>query len=312
MIFILCVLIAFCLILKGGDLLVESSIWLAEKAKIPSLVVGATVVAIATTFPEVSVAIFSGASGADGLALNTALGSMVCNFALVLGLSFLLVPSTISKSGLLKKAAYFILALCILTLLSLDQHLGVVDAIFLLAIFSLFILSNFLEARAANDVAAKFDSSPSWFKTIFQFVISAFSIGFGASVLVSNIDTLSGLLGVSEGVLGVFVIAVGTNIPEFVTTMTAIRLKNSGIGIGNIFGASIIDATMLIAVTVFSGGQGGISIPIKLVALTVVTLLLITTTVVFPINKNERSSRLQGVVLVALFIIYSIILTKIS
>ena len=313
MVCILCVIFAFVLILKGGDLLVESSIWFSKKANIPSLVVGATVVAIATTFPEVSVSIFSGIQGAENLAINTALGSMVCNFALVLGLSFLLIPSHISKSGLKKKVCFFVMSIMCLFMFALDQELGFLDACLLFLIFIIYIIVCILEARNKNihEVINK-ESIPTWKKTITQFVISAFAIGFGANVLVSNIDNLSVLLGISEGLLGVFIISVGTNIPEFVTTMTAIKLKDSEIGIGNIFGASIIDSTMLIAVTVFAGQSNSIRIPIKLVLLTVPLLILITAIISIPILRKEKSNRIQGLLLIILFLIYSIILTKIS
>lgn len=313
MICILCVVFAFILILKGGDLLVESSIWFSKKANIPSLVVGATVVAIATTFPEVSVSIFSGIKGAETLAINTALGSMVCNFALVLGLAFLIAPSHISKSGLKKKLLFFLISIICVFLFALDQKLGLLDACLLFLIFIIYIVVCIIEARNKNiKETINKDCLPTWKKTIIQFVISAFAIGFGANVLVSNIENLSALLGISEGLLGVFVIAVGTNIPEFVTTMTAIKLKDSEIGIGNIFGASIIDSTMLIAVTVFAGQSNSIRTPIRLVMLTVPLLILITAIISIPVLRKEKSNRIQGFLLIILFLIYSIILTKIS
>lgn len=312
----MCVIVfvlSFILILKGGDMLVESSVWFASKSKIPPMVVGATIVAIATTFPETTVSFFSGLSGAESLAVNTAIGSMMCNFALVLGISFILTPSKISKTNFMSKVVFFVLALIVLFVLGLDQRLGLVDAFILLIVFIVFIIMNFIEAKNSDYISIEEKIIvPGWFKTIFQFLISAFAIGYGANLLVKNVDRLSSILGISEGVFGLIIISVGTNIPEFVTTLTSIRLKNSAIGIGNIFGSSIIDATMLISITVFSNKNTYVNLPIKVLLLTVPMLILITAIIVFPIIKNGKSNRKQGILLVVLFLVYSILMAKIS
>ena len=102
-------ILGFVLILKGGDMLVESSVNLAKKTKIPPMVVGATVVAIATTFPETTVSLISSFKGVEEVGINTAIGSMVCNFTIVLGVSFLLLPSKISANNFVSKIIYFCL-----------------------------------------------------------------------------------------------------------------------------------------------------------------------------------------------------------
>ena len=307
---IVSVIFAFILILKGGDLLVESSVWLAKKAKIPSIIVGATIVAIATTFPEISVSIISGVSGLESIAINTALGSMISNFTLVLGLSFLVCPSKIYGGRLKSKLVFYIFAIMLLTIVALDQKVTRFDAILLLLFFIAFVIFNIFDARNSVEEETK-EFLPSWFITITQFVISALAIGFGANVLVASIDELSVIFGINEGLLGVFIIAVGTNIPEFVTTMTAIKMGNAEMGIGNIFGSSLIDATILIALTALSKASGWVTIPIKLLILTMLLLLVIVLVVAVPIIKKSKSSRVQGLTLIVIFLIYSLLLIKI-
>ena len=307
---IVSVIFAFILILKGGDLLVESSVWLAEKAKIPSIIVGATVVALATTFPEISVSIISGMSGREAISVNTALGSMISNFTLVLGFSFLISPSVISNGKLKSKLIFYVCALLLLTLLSIDQKIGKFDAILLLLFFIAFLVFNIFDAKNSHVNETK-DSLPSWLVTVLQFTISALAIGFGANVLVSSIDELSEIFGVSEGLLGVFIISVGTNIPEFVTTMSAIKMGNAEMGIGNIFGSSFIDATLLISATALAK-SGFVSIPIKLIILTMSLLFLIVIVVALPIIKKGRSSRGQGACLIAIFLLYLVLLTQVA
>lgn len=309
LLYLIIFMLSFIIILKGGDFLVESSIWLSKKAGIPSMVVGATIVALATTFPETSVSFFSGLKGAEELAVNTAIGSMVCNFALVLGLSFLVMPAKVSKNNFISKVIYFIFALIIMFALGLDGKFGFVDAIILAVIFIIFILMNFFSGN--KEEKSKLEPAldvPSWIKIIAQFFLSAFSIGFGANLMVTNVEELSSILGISEGIFGLFIISVGTNIPEFVTTITSIKLKNSEIGIGNIFGSSIIDATLLIAVTVFSSKNNNVVMPLKALLLTVPMLLLITFIIVFPIIRSGKSNRKQGIFLILLFILYTILM----
>ena len=303
------VFFAFILILKGGDLLVESSVWLAQKAKIPTIIVGATIVAIATTFPEISVSIISGASGRDSIAINTALGSMISNFTLVLGLSFLFCPSCVEGGRMKSKLVFYVIAILLLAVLSFDQQINKLDAIILLLFFVVFLVFNIFDAKNAAQDETK-EVLPSWCITIVQFFISAMAIGFGANVLVESIDELSAIFGVSEGVLGVFIISVGTNIPEFVTTMSAIKMGNDEMGIGNIFGSSIIDATLLIGVTSLAKTSGGVAIPIKLLIMTVTLLVLIVLVVALPIIKNNKTFRHQGVSLLIIFLIYSFILVN--
>jgi len=288
-------------------MLVESAIWLSKKTKIPSMVVGATIVALATTFPETSVSFFSGLNGAEELALNTAIGSMLSNFALVLGISFLVKPVKVSKNNFSGKVVYFLLCTIILFILGIDGKISLFDAIILAIVFVLFLIINFCSCKD-TDIKPLESLEPAkdirWPKIILQFFISAFSIGFGANLMVSNVDKLSQMLNVSEGVFGMFIISVGTNIPELVTTLTAAKQNDAEIGIGNIFGSSIIDATLLISVSVFACQQNLIFMPIKLLIITIIMLVIITIIIVVPIIKNGTTNRWQGVVLLVLFLIY--------
>lgn len=303
---------AFFLILKGGDLLVESAVNFASKTKIPSFVVGSTIVAIATTMPEMSVSIASGVSGESVLAVNTAIGSMMCNFALVLGIVFLLFPSSIGTRGLVSKVLIFLACVITMFILGIDGSFGLVDAIILSTLFVVNIVISIFEGRKFDEPVNTLVSDEPWWKIIIQFVVSTFAIGFGANVLVGNVEELSAILGVSEGIVGMFIIAIGTNIPELVTTISAVKLADTEIGVGNIFGASIIDSTLLIGVTVLSSNSFLVAIPKLLILVTVPSLFLITFIIASPILKNNKSSRIQGVILLIVFIIYSLILAKIS
>ena len=133
-------LLGFVLILKAGDLLVESSVWIAEITKIPAMIIGATVVSIATTFPETTVAVLASLKGQEELALNTSVGSIICNFTLVLGLAFSILPSNINASRFSSKTRYFLIVLIVITLFCFWPSITFVHGIMLLVLFVVFYL----------------------------------------------------------------------------------------------------------------------------------------------------------------------------
>ena len=303
-------LLGLLLILKGGDLLVESSIWFGLKTKIPSIVIGATIVAVATTFPETTVSVIASFGGNTDLAVNTAIGAMISNFTLVLGISFLIYPCAIKTDGFSSKSKFFIATLLLLLLLSVDGKLSIIDSIILLVTFALFIFFNIFEAKKfkQNLEFSNEEKTPSWLYIIIQFVLSAFAIGFGAKVMVNNVLKISQMLNINEQFLGMTVIAIGTNLPELVTSISSIKMRNPEIGIGNIFGASIINCTMLLSLVSVCSPQKILSISLGSLIFSIITLLFITATIAIPIKNKNKSSRLQGGILIATYILYSVIM----
>lgn len=305
-------ILGFVLILKGGDILVSSSVKLASKAKIPPMIVGATIVSIATTFPETTVSLISSFKGVEEIGINTVIGSTVCNFTIVLGMSFLIYPTRVSSSGFLSKIVYFLVCVVALFVFGINGVIGVVEAVVLLLMLVGFVLINLREVKTENattDVAGLKDS---WAKIIVEFVISALAIGLGAIVLVENVDAISEMIGVKSGVVSFVIIAIGTNIPELVTTFTSVKLESPEIGIGNIFGASIIDCTLLIACSVFASAGLVVNVSKLLILFTMPTLILITTIIAFPIIRSGKTTRLQGAMLVVIYILYTyLICTKV-
>lgn len=303
---ILVFVLGLVLILKGGDMLVSSSVKLAGKAKIPPMIVGATIVSIATTFPETTVSLVSCFRGVEEVGINTAIGSIVCNFTIVLGASFLLMPTKINSTDFLPKILYFCLCVIVLLFVGLDGKLTWFEGVILMVTLLGFIILNIKEAKNDKTDSAQFEviTTP-WHQIIVEFLVSAFAIGLGAVVLVNNVDIISEMLGVRSEIVSFVIIAVGTNIPELVTTITSVKLKNPEIGIGNIFGASIIDCTLLIAGSVFVSRANFITVSKLLLIITVPTLLLITAVITLPIIKKNKTFRLQGLALILIYIFYT-------
>ncbi len=301
-------LLGFVLILKAGDLLVESSVWIAEITKIPSMIIGATVVSVATTFPETTVAILASLSGQEELALNTSVGSIICNFTLVLGIAFTALPSVMNVERFSGKIKYFLFVLVIITMLSLFKAINYIEGILLLLLFITFMFLNVKEAKKSNFDLSVGSLRPATWYVIFQFIISAVCIAFGASVLVKNTKAISNVIGLSEEFVGLFLIALGTNIPEIVTAITSVRKKTPEIGVGNIFGASIINATMLIGISSILAPDKMISINNFMRFVSIPIMFLTLFVVWYPIKIKGKSSRLQGIILLLIYVIYSLLM----
>lgn len=305
-------ILGFILILKGGDILVSSAVNLANKAKIPPMIVGATIVSIATTFPETTVSLISSFKGVEEIGINTAIGSTVCNFTIVLGSSFLLTPTRVSSGGFVSKIIFFLVCVVTLFAFGINGTFGVLEAVLLLILLLGFVILNIKEAQNDNNNFQVVKVSDSWLKIITEFLLSALAIGLGAMVLVENVDAISEMIGVKSGVVSFVIIAIGTNIPELVTTFTSVKLDSPEIGIGNIFGASIIDCTLLIACSVFASAGQMISVSKLLILFTMPTLILITCIIALPIIKRGKTTRLQGVALIIIYIIYTyLVCTKV-
>lgn len=245
------------LIVKGGDFFVDAAVWIAEISGVPQFIIGATVVSFATTLPELLVSLIAAFDGKVEMAAGNAIGSVTANVALIMSISILAVPAVIKRSQIAAKSLLLILVCAALALLSLDGSLSILDSILLLVLFAVFMGENVFAAKKSIHAPASQRRRPGKTETlrnIALFIIGIAGIVVGAQLLVDNGSALARLLGVPESVIGVTMIAVGTSLPELVTTITAIVKKQSSLSIGNIIGANIIDLAIILPLcAVFSG-----------------------------------------------------------
>ena len=237
------------LVIKGGDWFVDSASWFAEATGIPKFVVGATVVSFATTLPELLVSVRAAMNGSAQLAIGNAIGSVTANTTLIMGVSLVAMAGVVSRKEFSLKGGLLLASVIGLTLLSLSGSLPVWSAFILWAIFLIFMISNLLEGKKSAAITVEktetFDKKEVPNKVLF-FVLGTASIVFGAEFLVSSGKTLAAGIGISEAIIGFTVIALGTSLPELVTTLTAIRKKENSLSVGNIVGANIIDTTLIL------------------------------------------------------------------
>ena len=243
-------------IIKGGDWFVDSASWFAEATGIPKFVVGATVVSFATTLPELLVSVRAAMNGSAQLAIGNAVGSVTANTTLIMGVSLVAMAGVVNRKSFSLKGGLLLAAAIGLTVLSLSGALPTWSAYVLWAIFLVFMISNLVEGKkaSANDEIDTYEKKEVPKKILF-FVLGTAGIVLGAEFLVGSGQTIARGMGISEAIIGFTVIALGTSLPEFVTTLTAIRKKESGLSVGNIVGANIIDLTLILPLCAIINGQ---------------------------------------------------------
>lgn len=323
--------VGIAVIVKGGDLFVDAASWFAEVSGIPKLIVGATVVSFATTLPELLVSCFAAVQarkaadvGLVDMALGNAIGSVTANLGLIFAIALIAMPTVIRRKDYLLKMLLMLAAAVITVLFSLlDNGIGWVASLLLLVIFVIAMTDNIRSAvvsmraeRAqlaasgaaggAEGVAVKVKPTAKVIViNLVKFVLGAVGIVWGADLLVDNGSLLAELCGISDRVISVTIIAIGTSLPELVTTVTAIIKKQASLSAGNILGANIIDLTLILPVcSVIYGGK----LPVvgSTGTLDMPACLLIGALAVFPTLITKKFSRWQGLLMLAVYVAYMV------
>lgn len=295
------------LIVKGGDFFVDAAEWIAEVSGIPKLIIGATIVSVATTLPELLVSTIAAAQGKTEMAVGNAVGSVTANIGLILAISVLFMPSVIRRRDYLTKSILMIAASVIVLIGGVVGEISLAIAIVLLAVFAVFVYENIRGAKKSEEKHES-DGKPETTKKVVivntvKFIAGAAGIVIGAQLLVNNGSEIARLLGVSERIIGVTIVAVGTSLPELVTTVTAIAKKQSSISVGNILGANILDLTLILPTCSLVSGK---SLPVSglSAALDLPMCLIVGLIAVVPMIISSKFRRWQGVCLLLVFSVY--------
>lgn len=321
---ILLFLIGIVLIVKGGDFFVDAAAWMAKASGIPQVIIGATIVSLATTLPEMLVSVIAAVDGKVDMAVGNAVGSVTANIGLIMALSLLFMPGIINRKDYVPKS---ILMFCSSLVIVASGRVGSID-LFLSAVlmifFVLFLIENIRSTQrsinkntaalhAAENTAtvslpaSKTDTEKSVVITnIIKFIAGTIGIVVGANLLVNNGSELARYIGISERIIGVTLVAVGTSLPELVTTITAIVKKQSSLSIGNILGANIIDLTLILPISMFCAGKP-LPIAISSATLDFPACLLVGCIAVIPMMITSRFKRWQGFALLAVYTIYLVL-----
>lgn len=298
------------LIFKGGDLFVDSAAWIAEASGIPKFIIGATVVSLATTMPELLVSLIAAAQGKTDLAIGNAVGSVTANTGLILGIVLVCAPAVAIRPPFYVQTTLMILATCVTLLFVQGGELTLLPSLILLVIFLVFVGYNVKNARSAPDIAeARPDKRGAPIKVLL-FLLGAGMTVLGARMLVYYGSLMALMFGVAEGLIGVTLIAVGTSLPELVTAIVSIRKGQASLSLGNIIGANIIDMTLILPLCAVISGK---NLPVSDMSafLDLPASLIVMLALAVPVLLTRRFRRWQGLLMLGLYGLYMLLLIAI-
>lgn len=293
------------LIIIGGNFFVDAAVWLSEKLRVPKFIVGATIVSLATTLPELIVSIIATLSGKYEMAAGNAIGSIIANIGLILAISIAVTPCEVKKSGLILKSFLLLTAAFVTLFFSTKGTLGIIPAAILLLIWLSFMAINLIDGKRAEDVAPSLHTpvvGKEIALNILKFGLGTAGLVFGSDLLVDYGSAIASSLGASEGIIAVTIVAIGTSLPELVTTITALCKKQASLSVGNILGANIMDIAFIMPICALI--SGGLIITDQTLLLDLPVCILLTI-VAFTIPAfRKKYSRGIGIILLIMYAVY--------
>ena len=236
------------MVLKGADFLTEGAAALARRVNIPEIVIGLTIVAAGTSAPELFVSLVSALKGTPDLAVGNVVGSNTMNCMLIVGCAAMVAPMTISRSTVKKDIPFSVGASVLLMLLALNSFLGRLDGIMLLLGFVFFMIYTLMQVKKDSVDKVQAETSPVW-KNVLVLLGGLPLLAVGSNLFVDHASNLALALGVSEGVVGLTVVAGGTSLPELATSVVAARKGQSAIAIGNVIGSNVFNILLILGLT---------------------------------------------------------------
>lgn len=299
-------IVGFALLVKGADFFVEGSSSVAKLLRVPSLIIGLTIVAFGTSAPELAVSISASLAGSNDIAVGNVIGSNIFNLMMVLGICAVLAPMPMDKKILNADYLYAIAAAGVMLLLFVfDHYLSRLDGIILLVLFACFMthtVRSALRDRAAEKAAADEIKAMGPLLSIFYILGGLAAIVLGGNLVVDNASSIAASFGLSETLIGLTVVAFGTSLPELVTSAVASQKGENGLALGNVIGSNLFNILFVLA------ASSAIS-PMKVDLLSTwdaLVLIAVSVLVWFFAKKKCRLSRVHGAAMIAVYLAYTV------
>ncbi len=306
-------LLGFVLLIKGGDWFVDGATGIAHKFHIPEILIGATVVSIGTTLPEVMVSAGAALSGHGEIAYGNAIGSIICNTALIAAITIAVRPSVIDRKAMIPQVVFFYLAALFYAAVAyftgtFSRAVGVI----LVSIFVVYMIVSVLQAKkslleAKTSAPEKTEEAKSpIYKDIIMLIVGAAVIAVGARLLVDNGTIIAEKVGVPESVIALTFVALGTSLPELVTAITSLVKGHGALSLGNIIGANLFNLVLVSGVsTVLSpfpvpNSSQIFSYNTSLV-MDIPVMFIVMSIMIIPALIRQKLSRAQGIILLAIY-----------
>ena len=299
-------IIGFVLLIKGADFFVEGSSSVAKKLRVPSIIIGLTIVAMGTSLPECAVSVTASLDGSNALAVANVIGSNAFNLMVVCGFCALFCPLAVQKTTLKKEFPFSII--CVVLLLALGffgMTLGHLDGILLLAIFIVYLVLMVLSALKARKASVdgeegdKIKVLPTW-RCILYIIGGAVAIKFGGDFVVEGASAIATKFGLSQNLIGLTIVACGTSLPELVTSAVAAKKNEVDMAMGNVIGSNIFNVLLVLGIA------SAIS-PIAFIMENVIDIVILTvmSLVVWAFAwSKQKIERKEGVIMLLAYAIY--------
>ena len=305
--------IGLVLLIYGGDWFVDGATGIAKRFRLPDIVVGATVVSIGTTLPEVMVSTTGALQGSGAMAYGNAIGSIICNTSLIAAISIVCNPGPVNTKSMKTPAIFFYLASAIYCLAAygmgtFPRWLGFI----MLSVFAVYMFLTVRNGLRNPDAAASEEAAAEKDRKLWQELLllvgGAAIIAVGADLLVEHGQIIAIELGVPETVVALLFVALGTSLPELVTTITSLRKGRASLGVGNVIGANIFNLVLVSGVAV---SLAPFDVPVENTLLNtglnlslvfdIPVMLAVMSLMIFPALMHKKLSRWQGVALLGIY-----------
>lgn len=306
--------IGFVLLIKGADFFVEGSSSVAKKFNVPSLIIGMTIVAMGTSLPELAVSVTASMVGNNTLAVSNVAGSNIFNLMVVCGACALFTPLTIEKNTLLKEFPFSIICAGLLVVLGfLGMSLGRVDGIIFLVIFIVYLFWMIRSAKQARNAGDKLEEEeeefieeeikilPMW-KCLLFIVGGMIAIKFGGDFVVDGASTIAAGFGLSQTLIGLTIVALGTSLPELVTSIVAARKDEVDMALGNVIGSNIFNILLIL-------GVAAVISPITFLTeniIDIVILIVMSLVVWIFAWTSKEINRKEGIMMLLMYAVYMV------
>ena len=295
----LLLLIGFVLLIKGADFFVDGSSSLARIMKVPS-VIGLTIVAMGTSAPEASVSVNAALAGSNDIAISNVIGSNLFNGLVVVGVCAFMAGFKTNPEILKRDMPLNIIVTAILCIMLLDRHINHIEGIILLISMAVYIAVMVISALKNRETAdeCKILSLP---KSLIFIIGGLIAVIFGGTLVVDNACLIAKDFGVSENFIGLTIIAIGTSLPELVTSITATRKGDSGLALGNAIGSNLFNILFIL-------GMSATICPLNVLSESIIDciILLVSAVILYVFARTKKTmNRWEGIVCVFLYVGYT-------
>lgn len=295
-------LVGFVLLIKGADFFVEGSSSLAKILRVPTVIIGLTIVAMGTSAPEAAVSITAGLSGNNDIALGNVIGSNLFNLLVVVGVCALIRRFEPDPSIMKRDFAVSILGAVLLFIFMLDHKIARVEGLILLVLLAAYMTVTVIAAVKNREEAEEEIKKLSPWMSVLYIVCGIAAVVVGGDMVVDNASAIAAEFGLSQNLIGLTIVALGTSLPELVTSIVAARKGESGLALGNVIGSNIFNIMFILGM---SSGLHAITVSAE--SLIDVTILIIMSIAMFLGCKIKGSmGKAGGAMSVLAYVVYTI------